>query len=120
MNNKGAILLSVGYGALLTALLGIVFATAISVVMQGTTQGDMHLQGVIHANNIIAQYKAQGEEALTESLGNIYPIEGISNYHGEINVYKDQDFIVLDVMLIYQYGNKTGNVHVRGYKYEGE
>lgn len=110
-------MLSVGYGALLTALLGIIFATSVILVLQGTKRDELHLQGVIEANNIIAIYNAKD---LDELMNNSYKLEGISNFNGEINIYKNNEFIVLDVILHYSYSNKNDFVNVRGYRYVGE
>jgi len=116
MNNRGAILLSIGYAAMLTALLGIILATTIILVLQGTSRDKAHLEGILKANNIIAQYKNTDLNSLVDQ--NI-ALDDLQDYQGEVKFYKDGNYIVIDVSLNYRYSTKTDEVRIKGYSYAG-
>ena len=118
---NGSILVSACYGALLTAMVGIIIASSVLITLQGIKQSQILLEGTFHGNNIIEEFKLKD---LEDYLEKNTEIAGISTSCGEnliISVFVSNigEFYKIEVTLKYKWGQSTKELKVEGFKYGG-
>lgn len=120
-SDKGSILISASYGALITAILGLIIASSVLITLQGVKQSQIMLEGIFHGNNIIEEFKMKDLEDYLEKQ---IKIAGIPTTNGEIFnisvfIVKIQDFYKIEVTLQYSWGREEKELKVEGFKYGG-